>query len=388
MKTVTDISLKIKDLKLLPQTKAFVDSYVPKASKWFLICVCFLLISFFVWAVYAPMDDVVIASAILRPADNISSLNVAVSGKIVSKHYTQNQRVNKGELLFQLDSSAQNYELETTKSQISEYNEELNEYKAFLSFIEKNNMEDSALLSTGSSFYIENYISEYKQLQFQVDSARNKYISESSKPDSLRIKSTVNEALNELNIRESNLSAWQSQQIIQLKKNIQSCTEKIKSLELRIVALESEINKMSVYAPIDGYISETVQLNDGDYIFSGTEILRIIPDELSRLKAEIVVDAAKVARIRKGQMVRLRFPGLPPSKFGQIQAEITLIPSDLTLSSNNPVFILEAEINNPFLTSNDGRVINLRSGLSAEARITVDTDSALRMILRKLDFVV
>lgn len=388
MKTVTDISLKIKDLKLLPQTKAFVDSYVPKASKWFLICVCFLLISFFVWAVYAPMDDVVIASAILRPADNISSLNVAVSGKIVSKHYTQNQRVNKGELLFQLDSSAQNYELETTKSQISEYNEELNEYKAFLSFIEKNNMEDPALLSTGSSFYIENYISEYKQLQFQVDSARNRYISESSKPDTLRIKSTVNEALNELNIRESNLSAWQSQQIIQLKKNIQSCTEKIKSLELRTVALESEINKMSVYAPIDGYISETVQLNDGDYIFSGTEILRIIPDELSRLKAEIVVDAAKVARIRKGQIVRLRFPGLPPSKFGQIQAEITLIPSDLTLSSNNPVFILEAEINNPFLTSNDGRVINLRSGLSAEARITVDTDSALRMILRKLDFVV
>ena len=100
------------------------------------------------------------------------------------------------------------------------------------------------------------------------------------------------------------------------------------------------------------------------------------------------MDAAKVARIRKGQIVRLRFPGLPPSKFGQIQAEITLIPSDLTLSSNNPVFILEAEINNPFLTSNDGRVINLRSGLSAEARITVDTDSALRMILRKLDFVV
>ena len=383
-----EIDLQVKDLKLLPQTRTFVDSYVPKASKWFLICVCFLLISFFVWAVYAPMDDVVIASAILRPADNISSLNVAVSGKIVSKHYTQNQRVNKGELLFQLDSSAQNYELETTKSQISEYNEELNEYMAFLSFIEKNNMEDSALLSTGSSFYIENYISEYKQLQFQVDSARNRYISESSKPDSLRIKSTVNEALNELNIRESNLSAWQSQQIIQLKKNIQSCTEKIKSLELRTVALESEINKMSVYAPIDGYISETVQLNDGDYIFSGTEVLRIIPDELSRLKAEIVVDAAKVARIRKGQIVRLRFPGLPPSKFGQIQAEITLIPSDLTLSSNNPVFILEAEINNPFLTSNDGRVINLRSGLSAEARITVDTDSALRMILRKLDFVV
>ena len=383
-----EIDLQVKDLKLLPQTRAFVDSYVSKASKWFLICVCFLLISFFVWAVYAPMDDVVIASAILRPADNISNLSVAVSGKIVSKHYTQNQRVNKGELLFQLDSSAQNYELETTKSQISEYNEELNEYKAFLSFIEKNNMEDSALLSTGSSFYIENYISEYKQLQFQVDSARNRYISESSKPDSLRIKSTVNEALNELNIRESNLSAWQSQQIIQLKKNIQSCTEKIKSLELRTVALESEINKMSVYAPIDGYISETVQLNDGDYIFSGTEVLRIIPDELSRLKAEIVVDAAKVARIRKGQIVRLRFPGLPPSKFGQIQAEITLIPSDLTLSSNNPVFILEAEINNPFLTSNDGRVINLRSGLSAEARITVDTDSALRMILRKLDFVV
>ena len=60
---MSEIDLQVKDLKLLPQTRTFVDSYVSKASKWFLICVCFLLISFFVWAVYAPMDDVVIASA-------------------------------------------------------------------------------------------------------------------------------------------------------------------------------------------------------------------------------------------------------------------------------------------------------------------------------------
>ena len=85
--------------------------------------------------------------------------------------------------------------------------------------------------------------------------------------------------------------------------------------------------------------------------------------------------------------MKLRFPGLPPSSFGQLKGKVSLIPADITVNSNKPVFIVEAEIPEPFLFASSGERVNLRSGLAAEARIVISRDSVIKMILRKLDFV-
>ena len=164
-------------------------------------------------------------------------------------------------------------------------------------------------------------------------------------------------------------------------------SEKIQNIKLRRTVLQRNIKNANLYAPIDGSIDEILALNMGDYVVGGTNILRIIPNENEHLKAEIILDASKIARLKNGQIVNLRFPGLPPSRFGQLQGTISLIPADITVSSNNPVFLVEADIPEPFLFANNGEKINLRSGLSAEARIIVSRDSVMKMILRKLDFV-
>jgi hypothetical protein len=103
---------------------------------------------------------------------------------------------------------------------------------------------------------------------------------------------------------------------------------------------------------------------------------------------ELYVYPAYIARIKTGQKATLRFPGLPPSKFGKIEAEISLLPPDFTQQSDSgPVFIVEALVKTPWLTSSGGERIYLRPGIGAIGRIIVSQDTVMRMILKKLDFI-
>ena len=120
---------------------------------------------------------------------------------------------------------------------------------------------------------------------------------------------------------------------------------------------------------------------------AGEELFRIVPDSASSLKAEIALDPSTIARVKKGQKVKMRFPSLPPSRFGQLEGYISLIPADVKIAGNNAVFIVEADIPNPYLIAQNGEKIFLRSGISAEGRIIIDNDTVLRMMLRKLDFI-
>ena len=206
-------------------------------------------------------------------------------------------------------------------------------------------------------------------------------------PETLKLQQKMDELRNQLQQLEYGFTNWKNSQLIHTKELINSYEDSIQNMKLRCTVLERNIKNASLYSPIDGIVNEITALNVGDYVIGGSEILRVIPSENERLKAEIVLDASRIARIKKGQIVKLRFPGLPPSKFGQLKGIVSLIPADITINSSNPVFVVEAEIPETCLYANSGEKINLRAGLSAEARIIIANDSVMNMILRKLDFI-
>lgn len=377
--------IKIEDLKLLPQTHDFFDTRVSKSIPVFIITVIIMCAAFLIWASLARMDDVVKANAVLRPTENISELKCLVNGEISLKNYTQNQNVKKGDLLLSVDYTSEQLELETIENQLIRYESELSDYQNLLEFIQNNTSPQDP--SEHLKNKIKSYVSEYNKIDLQVKDIQNKYAAENSMPESMRLPQKITELKNQLEQAEFSFSNWKNNQLLQINENINSYDEKIQTLKLRRTTLKRNIKNANLYASIDGSIDEILAMNVGDYVVGGTNILRIIPNENEHLKAEIVLDASKIARLKTGQIVKLRFPGLPPSSFGQLRGTISLIPADITVSSNNPVFLVEADIPEPFLFANNGEKINLRSGLSAEARIIISRDSVMKMILRKLDFV-
>lgn len=106
-----------------------------------------------------------------------------------------------------------------------------------------------------------------------------------------------------------------------------------------------------------------------------------------KLKADIYIDPSYVARVKVGNAVKIKFPGLPPSRYGMIETNINLLPPDVTYISGSAVFIAEAEIENPYLVTKKNQTAKLLSGITAEGRVITDRSTVMQMVLRKLDFV-
>jgi HlyD family secretion protein len=176
--------------------------------------------------------------------------------------------------------------------------------------------------------------------------------------------------------------------LIQTMNSIKNLSTEKETLERHISDLDRNIKNATIYAPISGRINEIRNLNIGDYALPGEQILNIIPTDATMLKAELYVDPAYIARVKIGQKVSLRFPGLPPSKYGKLEAEINIIPADYIIGSNSkPSFVVEANINKPYLITRNGEQIMLRAGIGAEGRIIIAQDKIINMFLKKLDFI-
>ena len=142
-----------------------------------------------------------------------------------------------------------------------------------------------------------------------------------------------------------------------------------------------------LYAPISGRIFETAKLNTGDYLLAGEEVLRIVPQNGEKLKADIYVDSNYIARIKTGNPVKIKFPGLPPSRYGMVETEVSVIPPDATNLNGTAVFVVEAEIESPYLTAKNGQTAKLIPGISAKGRIITERSTVMQMVMRKLDFI-
>ncbi len=351
--------------------------------KGFLYSVLLLFSSFLVWIFFAKMDDVVKSTATLRPIDNISEVRSLFSGEILEKNYSQNQKVVKGDLLLRLDCSSEEMELAIIENQKIHYENEIliNEK---LYYIIENDVVD---VDEESFIKASSFLSEYNLIQLKLQDLNEKYNYEISKPISLRVEQNIQDCKNEIEQIKLELRLWKTNKKIEIKELINSYEEKIQSINSRIASLERIIKNAHLYAPIDGYIDENLELNVGDYLVGGNEVLRIIPNRNDNLKAELIIDAASVALIKEGQEVILRFPGLQSTNSGKLKANITSIPADISVLSNIPVFIVEAKLVEPYLYSSSGEKIKLQAGLTAEATIIVARDKIIKMLLKKLNFI-
>jgi adhesin transport system membrane fusion protein len=358
-----------------------------KGVSFFIILLVGIVCVSLVWASIAKMDDVVKATVLLRPSEAISIIKVPSGGEVLKKNYIHDAYVNEGALLLQLDVSADTLEfnnskklMERVENDIAIYNVLFKTIRSGTNSADKNN-EEAYIRSEG-------YLIEHHRLRGQIRELEIKLERERSLPDTLAVKDRLDDMVREIEQTKLQFSLWKNNQRIEIIDGLKSLMQNRENLERRISDLERTIRNATLFAPISGKINESRKFNIGDYLMPGEEIITIIPDNTTNLKAELYIDPSYIAQIRIGQKATLRFPGLPPSKFGKIEADINLIPPDYAAGSeSNPTFIVEADIKEPWLISSRGEKIYLRPGIGAVGRVIINQDTVMRMILKKLDFI-
>ncbi|MDR2941528.1 MAG: HlyD family secretion protein [Treponema sp.] len=364
----------------------FMTKPSPAVKMFIFIITCVLVVAL-IWASIAKMDEIVKATVFLRPIETISIIKPLTGGQIQQKNYIHNEYVKKGDLLFKLDTSADFLELQNSKELMERIKNNIYIYTALIETIKRNT---NTVSKNNEEAYLhsEKYILENRRQSLQIDEMRKKLETEKNTPEMLLVKQKIDDMKGDLERTELQFALWKNSKATETKDILENLIQSKENLERRMADLDRNIRNGTIYSPISGRINELRKLNIGDYIVPCEEILTIVPDNETGLKAELYIEPAYIARVKTGQKAVLRFPGLPPSKYGKIEAEINLIPADYNIVQDaTPYFIVEAKIKEPWLISREGEKMYLRVGIGATGRIVIDRDTILRMILKKLDFI-
>ena len=377
----------LKTFDDMKKTSAFFMLKPVNAIYGFIVTVCLAIVAVIIWACLAPMDDVVKASVLLRPSQAVSSIKCVTSGELSVKNFENDDIVQEGDLLFSLDTTALKTELESYRLAQKKNLENLHVYKILAETISSSKLETGED-DTDAYLKSKSYLLEKSRYETMVEDARVKYEREKDAPAGLRVPQTIADLENQYRQTKLSYETWLSNQSIQTNEKVSSLETERKSYESRISELERAIKNSTIYAPISGRISEVTKFNSGDYILAGEEVLKIVPQENEALRADIYVDPSYVARVKVGNPVKIKFPGLAPSRYGMVETEVSLVPPDVTLTATGQTaFVVEAVIVNPYLRTKQGQTAKLLPGITAEARIVTERSTAMQMVLRKLDFI-
>ena len=378
--------LKLSTFEELQKKSVFFMLKPANAIYGFLLTICISLLVLIIWAFFAPMDDVVRSSVILRTEDAVSSIRCVSGGELFIKNYVNDEVVSEGDLLLSLDTSAYKKELETYQLQLSVIEQDILVNDTLIETIKTETFPN---INESSSAYLKSasYMYEKQRQESIIKDQQDELKLEQGRPSYSYTPQAVKDLESKLLQTQLSFFTWKNNNLSEALSLQQQLNSSKKSIESKIAELNRYMKNSMIYAPISGRITESLKLNIGDYVLAGEEILKIVPESSSTLKAYLYIDPAYIARVKVGNPVKIKFPGLPPSRYGQLETQVSLVPPDVDISMGSPIFIAEAPISEDYLISTDGQVAKLIPGITAEARIITEKSTMMKMILRKLDFI-
>lgn len=339
------------------------------------------------WIVFGKVEEVVRAKGLVRPISNISQVKNAVSGEIVGLYYANGDRVEKGELLLQID-------VRSLKAQEA----------ALKSAYEKLRIKTEGLRQTEKSFYGKTVcidkrntaaFTRFQAFSYQKELLEKRYaLAEKTRKEALRMPSDaitgakLRELEYEADIQLLNLETYKSSFIKEISVEYAQCVVELEDLKSRAEQVRQSIKNSSVFAPIAGRVQEISSLNKNDYLFADQKILNIIPDDGRTYKAELKIPAKMSGKLEKGMRVKLRFPAFPFHEFGGAEGTVVSIDPDATADVSGMLyFTVSADIDKAFLEDRKKRRYPVKSGLETEARIILRERTILWYILKQFDLV-
>ena len=347
-------------------------------SVFFVICILLLSICLI------KVDEVVKVQGIVKTETNISTIKNIVSGKIVKINYHPGKKVCKGELLFKIDDENLLSELKTQSEYLKFYENELSIYNDLLFLISNKNFERKIYQKEVLLKY-DSYLSTINKMQKEIDISKNSYNDELSKPENLTTKNSIRDKKSTYEYLSLGLEEYILKYQNEITEQIKSYEKLCLDLNNKIKNLELEIEKTNVLSPVDGYVQEIQNYNEGDFIFSSQDVVKIIPSENNLFKAQLYLRNSDFGKIIEGLQVKLRFPAYPFYEYRGLIGKIENLDFDTTNLNSGSFYKLNCDFDKNFLVDKNGKHYDLRSGLDIDARIIVDRKTIIKLLLKKLD---
>ena len=261
--------MKIENLNDYLKTNVFLSTDFETTTKNYLFFLLSIVCILFILAFILPVENSIDAFVIFSPKNEISTLEVKTSGKIVINNIEMGKDIFKGDILIKLDTEFLENERQLCIEQLETNENEKNKYEILMNYING----DKSITNHLTELY------ELKEMQYKQELEQiNKNIEDEQ---SLPLFAQTPSIISDLNFSYSNKMneylLWKLEQEKETIEKIYSLTANIKDNKISIYNLNEQINLNYLRSPIDGKISVKKNFNIGDFVEQGTSILDIIP---------------------------------------------------------------------------------------------------------------
>ncbi|MHB9292858.1 HlyD family secretion protein [Hollandina sp. SP2] len=367
-----------------------VETKRDKMYSFFVVLLFLIIITITIFISVGKIDIVIKSECTIRPNDTISNIRNTTSGFISNKQVVHGDYVKAGDILFTIYSNDLLIEKENCLFILQINKKKLEELTMYDHAI---NAKTNTIQKEYLSIYtrVQKYFFEEYKLQLAIQRAEDKLNQEKSKSPYVQIPVIINECELDLQIAVNELLSFRANELIQIHNEKINITLDIEAQKSRINYLTEQIRKCEIKASISGIYEELMPFNVNDYLLSGSEIARIIPDNNNEFKVEILIDTHNIAEIKHDLPFYIRFDSISPFEFGQIEGRLTNIGADLitinTANTMNSVFIAYGTIEKTWVENRAGYKVNLRTGMTGQCRIIIKTQTIFSYFLEKIGFI-
>ena len=319
-----------------------------------------------------------------RAAHPVESI---VVGRVVATHMVLDQQVKAGDVLVELDSGTQQFQLSEEKTQLSGANPQIRSREEQIASEEQALVQDQQAskdaLEEARAHYSESEAAA-KFAEAEAERLRKMYkagvVAELDVNRSVADAQQRRAAADSLRYAVVRLEGEQRTRTNERKARIEQLTGELNKLRgdqatagVTIQRLEEEVGRRRILAPIDGKLGEVAPLRVGTVVHEGEKLAAVIPTGKLRVVANFDPPVA-LGRVRPGQHARLRLEGFPWAEYGSVGATVTNVASEIRDGGIRVEMALD---------SNSGSRIPLQHGLPGSVEVEIETLSPASLVLRK-----
>lgn len=356
------MSKQIKTMQQLTDSRLLYDKKLPKFGYILILAVLMLLAVVVIWSMKTPKTYIIHASGVVE-SSNKNYVMSPYTGKISEIYIKEGSLVQKGDVLFVIESTEMNLQMIQLKEQKVNYETKISQYEKLVASIKDDKNYFNIAKKEDTLYYsqFEAYKSQVAQNQVDVSTYKAYGYTEEQIENQLKT--------NHAKITEIYYSA-----ISTAEMSIAEAQSQIDAIDAQISALKEGQGEYSIAANESGVIHMMSDYDEGMVVQASSPIASIASqqDDYSIIA---YVEPSDMARTQIGDQVDIAVAGLTQSIYGTISGEVTAVDSDITTSQNSEngqstsYFKIYIKPDMNYMISKEGNRAVLSNGMAVEARI-------------------
>ena len=323
-----------------------------KALAWTIISTASLG---FIFAVFAKIDEVVLAPGELQPLGAERPVKAPFAGVIKNIVAKEGQKVNAGDTLLRFDADVSRKRKETLETQIKlerkRFEEESRAVEARKRGVVERLNGINRSLNTESSIYTNIIpLAEIGAMQLT---------------ELLRQRNKVEQLESEAQVVKADLEEVEAQ----LNKLKQESLREISELERQMVEVQDTITKEKLSAPIAGIVYGMIPSSAGYAASAGETLVKVVPG--GEIEAKIYITNQDVGFMKPGMKAQIRVDAFPYTQFGSITGSLKSVgtlPLEPDQQNPMPRFPAYVKIDKDYLEK-DGEKYEISAGQSVQVNL-------------------